>query len=154
VLFDVDARAVFSGDTFGVSYRELDRAAGAFVIPTTTPTQFDPIALRESVQRVAELEPESVYLTHFGRVTGVPRLASALLEQIERFVALAREHARADDRHQRIRTAMRDYVASRATAHGITDATATIEAVLGADLELNTQGLVAWLARTEKPARG
>ena len=48
---------------------------------------------------------------------------------------------------------MRDYVVVRARAHGIADAAATIEAVLGADLELNTQGLVAWLARTEK-ARG
>lgn len=153
VLFDADARAVFSGDTFGVSYRELDSAEGAFVIPTTTPTQFDPEQLRASVRRIAELEPESIYLTHFGRVTGAPRLAAALLEQIERFVELAREHAGAHDRHQRIRGAMRDYVAARAEAHGIADAAVTIEAVLGADLELNTQGLVAWLARTEK-ARG
>ena len=153
VLFDPDARAVFSGDTFGVSYRELDRAAGAFVVPTTTPTQFDPVQLHASVRRIAELEPESVFLTHFGRVTGVPRLATALAEQIDRFVELAREHAGAADRHQRIRTAMRDYVVARGEAHGIADTLATVEAVLGADLELNTQGLVAWLARTEK-ARG
>ncbi|HEX5101591.1 MAG TPA: MBL fold metallo-hydrolase [Polyangiaceae bacterium] len=153
VLFDPDARAVFSGDTFGVSYRELDRAAGAFVMPTTTPTQFDPAQLRESVRRIVELAPESVYLTHFGRVTGVPRLGAALGEQIDRFVELAREHAHAADRHQRIRVAMRDYVVTRAEAHGIADTLATVESVLGADLELNTQGLVAWLARTEKARR-
>jgi len=154
VLFDAEARAVFSGDTFGVSYRELDRAPGAFVMPTTTPTQFDPEQLAASVRLIADLDPESVYMTHFGRVTGIPRLAAALLEQIERFVALAREHAVAEGRHGQIRAAMRDYVVSRAEAHGIADAATTIESVLGADLELNTQGLVAWLERTEKHARG
>lgn len=147
VLFDAEARALFSGDTFGVSYRELDRAAGAFILPTTTPTQFDPAQLLDSVRRIAELAPESVYLTHFGRVTGVPRLAAALEEQIECFAALAREHATSDARHERIRAAMREHVVARADAHGIENAAATVDAVLGADLELNTQGLVAWLAR-------
>jgi len=150
VLFDAEGRALFSGDTFGVSYRELDRAAGPFIMPTTTPTQFDPVQLLDSVRRIVELAPESVYLTHFGRVTDVPRLATALSEQIERFAALAREHATAEARHERIHAAMRAHVVARAEAHGIENAAATVDTVLGPDLELNTQGLVAWLERAKK----
>lgn len=151
ILFDPEASAVFTGDTFGLSYRELDTPAGAFIVPTTTPTQFDPPQLLVSVQRIVELAPASAYLTHFGRVTEVARLGEALREQIERFVTLAREHA-ADgpEQQDRIRLALRDYLAARATAHGLTDAVATVDRVLGPDLELNAQGLIAWLQRTEE----
>jgi len=151
ILFDAETSAVFTGDTFGLSYRELDTAAGAFIVPTTTATQFDPPQLLVSVQRIVELAPAAAYLTHFGRVTDVARLGEALREQIERFVELAREHA-ADptDREGRIRLALRDYLAARAAAHGLADAAATIDRVLGPDLALNAQGLVAWLQRTEK----
>jgi hydroxyacylglutathione hydrolase len=108
VLFDARSGALFSGDTFGVSYRELDTEAGAFVMPTTTPTQFDPRQLLDSIRRIVELGPRAVYLTHFGPVTGVARLATALREQIERFVELAREHATLENRQERLRDALRD----------------------------------------------
>jgi glyoxylase-like metal-dependent hydrolase (beta-lactamase superfamily II) len=153
VLFDPEASAVFSGDTFGVSYRELDTERGAFIVPTTTPTQFDPEQLLASVRRIVELQPESVYLTHFGRVTEVTRLAAALSEQIERFVLLAREQATAENRYARLRAALHAYFVERASAHGVANASAMVDSVLGPDLELNVQGLLAWLSRTEKPAR-
>jgi glyoxylase-like metal-dependent hydrolase (beta-lactamase superfamily II) len=152
VVFDADAHAVFAGDTFGLSYRELDTEAGAFIVPTTTPTQFDPEQLQASVRRIAELEPESVYLTHFGRVTGAGRLAARLAEQIEHFASTAREHAHAADRHERIRAALRDYLVARAAAHGISDAAEAVDTILGPDLDLNAQGLVAWLEREQKHA--
>ena len=152
VLFDRSASAVFTGDTFGLSYRELDTEQGAFILPTTTPTQFDPEQLLASVRRVAELKPESVYLTHFGRVTGVDRLAAHLRVQIQRIVELARSHASAEDRHARIRAALRQELVTRAQAHGISNAAVTVDTVLGPDLELNTQGLIAWLERTAKRA--
>lgn len=154
VLFDPVASAVFSGDTFGLSYRELDTEAGPFIVPTTTPTQFDPQQLLASIRRVAELGPESVYLTHFGRVTGVARLADSLTEQIQRFVEITREHAGAPDRHERIRSALREYLVERARAHGIANPGTTIDTVLGPDLFLNAQGLVAWLTRAEKQTTG
>lgn len=153
ILFEPEAGAVFTGDTFGLSYRELDTAAGAFIVPTTTPTQFDPPQLLQSVRRIVELGPTAAYLTHFGRVTDVARLGDALREQIERFVVLARAQGgpseREGDRQARIRAALRDYLVARASAHGVADPATTVEQVLGPDLELNAQGLVAWLQRSE-----
>jgi len=154
ILFAHQPGAVFTGDTFGLSYRELDTAAGAFIVPTTTPTQFDPAQLMQSVRRIVELAPAAAYLTHFGRVTEVPRLGQALLEQIERFVTLAQQQAAAssgpEEQQRRIRAALRDYLSDRAAGHGLPDAGATVERVLGPDLDLNAQGLVAWLQRGQK----
>ncbi len=41
-IVDRQANAIFSGDMFGLSYREFDVAGRQFILPTTTPTQFDP----------------------------------------------------------------------------------------------------------------
>lgn len=150
VLFEPTCGAVFTGDTFGLSYRELDTEKGAFVVPTTTPSQFDPEQLVTSIERIAALNPQAVYLTHYGRVTGVARVAAELREQIDAFVALARKLASTTEPHAQIRLALRDYLAARAKRHGITRPLATVDRVLGPDLELNTQGLMAWLARAKK----
>jgi glyoxylase-like metal-dependent hydrolase (beta-lactamase superfamily II) len=154
VLFDPEAGAVFTGDTFGLSYRELDTERGPFIVPTTTPTQFDPPQLLESIRRIVALSPASAYLTHYGRVTGATDLGAALSEQIHRFVALARAHAEGADRQQRIRGALRDELVARAATHGISDAAGTVDRVLGPDLDLDAQGLVAWLERMERRAFG
>ncbi len=153
VWFDPEASVIFTGDTFGLSYRELDSDKGPFIVPTTTPSQFDPDQLLDSIERIVGLDPQWLYLTHFGPVTGAQRLSSALREQIERFVAIARQHGSSANRDELIRSDLREYLVARARAHGIADAAATIDRVLANDLELNTQGLVAWLARSEKRAR-
>jgi glyoxylase-like metal-dependent hydrolase (beta-lactamase superfamily II) len=154
-LFDREASAVFSGDTFGVSYRELDGQDGrAFIVPTTTPTQFDPDQLLESIERLDQLGAEAFYLTHFGRVTDVARLTRSLLEQVKKFVEIALRHRASPDRHERIRAEMRDLWLELWRGQGGGSGPERLLAVLGADLELNTQGLVAWLARNERRPEG
>ena len=149
-LFDPDGRAVFTGDTFGLSYRELDSDQGAFIVPTTTPTQFDPEQLLTSVARLAALPVDAAYLTHFGRVTDVPRLAQSLREQIESCVVMTRRHGSSDQRERLIRNELRQLWIDRARTHGIANAAARVDEILGPDLELNTQGLLSWLEREQR----
>ena len=51
-IWDEATRGWFTGDTFGLSYREFDTAQGAWIMPTSTPVQFEPDALANSVQRL------------------------------------------------------------------------------------------------------
>ncbi|MBT8098503.1 MAG: MBL fold metallo-hydrolase, partial [Gammaproteobacteria bacterium] len=77
-LIDEAHALAFTGDTFGVSYRETDTAAGPFIFPTTTPVHFDPGQLHDSIDRIMSYEPASVLLTHYSRVDDTSRLASEL----------------------------------------------------------------------------
>ena len=150
VVVDEAHASIFTGDTFGISYRALDSAQGAFITPSTVPTQFDPEQHLASIDRMLEYRPESMYLMHFSRVTDVPRLAASLKEQITALAALARAHAGESDPAAAIRAGMLDLWLQRARAHGITLADGEIEQALKGDLALNTQGLMAWLARIHK----
>jgi glyoxylase-like metal-dependent hydrolase (beta-lactamase superfamily II) len=147
VIVDVGHRAVFCGDTFGISYRDFDVDGRATIIPTTTPTQFDPEQLCASIDRVLALRPSALYLTHYSRVTEVERLGAELKEQVRAFADLARTHAAAPDRRERIRGDMRRLWIERLTAHGRVAAAAEVDALLANDLDLNSDGLVAWLNR-------
>ncbi len=73
-VWDEATRGWFTGDTFGLSYREFDTARGPWIVPTSTPVQFDPEALVRSIDGLLARDPACMYLTHFGRVAEVPRL--------------------------------------------------------------------------------
>ncbi len=145
---DQGARTVFTGDTLGLSYRELDTERGALLLPTTTPTQFDPEQLLASIARIVAWRPRSVHLTHYGRIEGIAERAPILESQIGRFVEFAQAHADAPDRAERIHADMGALWLALAREHGCTLPDAELVELLAGDLELNTQGLVAWLART------
>ncbi|HEY4294595.1 MBL fold metallo-hydrolase [Luteibacter sp.] len=146
-VHDERANAFFTGDIFGLSYRELDSPGGAFIIPTTSPVQFEPDAAHASVDRLLRYEPEAMYLTHFDRVTGVKRLANDLHETIDAMVAIGRRHASSPDREQRIAFDFIDLYVDRAHRQGVALTTAEIVKVLEVDIRLNAQGVVVWLDR-------
>ena len=150
VVVDSAHASIFTGDTFGISYRALDTKNGAFITPSTVPTQFDPEQHLASIDRMLAYRPESMYLMHFSRVTGVPRLAASLKEQITALARIARAHAGDADPYPGIRADMRALWLARAREHGIGLADADIEHALESDLTLNTQGLIAWLARVRE----
>ena len=149
-IYDETSRAFFTGDTFGLSYREFDTDKGAFILPTSTPVQFEPDALKASIARMLEREPQQMFLTHYSRVTDVPRLARDLNEQIDAMVSIAQKHADDGDRHTRIADDLAALYTARAQAHGCAFDAAQVRELLAMDIELNTQGLEVWLDKQRK----
>jgi glyoxylase-like metal-dependent hydrolase (beta-lactamase superfamily II) len=149
-LVDLEHAGIFTGDTFGLSYRELDTDQGAFIVPTTTPTQFDPEQLVASIDRLLGYAPRAMYLMHYSRVTDVARLADDLKADIGLLVEIARRHAGAPDAEAAIAREIRAAWRARARRHGCTLPDGVIDQILDLDVELNAQGLVAWLQRARR----
>ena len=144
-VYDERANVCFTGDVFGLSYREFDTANGPFILPTTSPVQFDPEALHASIKRLVALHPSGMYLTHYGRVENVEKLAANLHQQIDAMVALARAADGDPDRHAVLVEALTGLYAGRAEAHGWTQGRNALAQLLHMDIELNAQGLALWL---------
>ena len=145
-IVDKKSGGIFTGDTFGLSYRELDVEGRQFLFPTTTPTQFEPDEMRRSVERLLSFKPEAMYLTHYARLDEVDAQGSALLRRLDAIVALAlAEKGVGSTRHERIREAMTEYLLREIYAHGCELPEADLLAIWETDLELNAQGLGVWL---------
>lgn len=149
-IVDLDGSGIFTGDTFGMSYRELDSANGAFIVPATPPTQFDPEQLLQSIDRLAAYAPRYLYLMHYSRVSDVPRLAVDLKHQVREFARIALEHADAADPADAMGSAMRGLWLDLAERHGCRLSDAAYHKYFDKDIALNVQGLIAWLARRAK----
>jgi glyoxylase-like metal-dependent hydrolase (beta-lactamase superfamily II) len=148
---DTRTGAFFTGDTFGISYREFDSAAGAFVFITSSPSQFSPQDMQASIRRILAAQPEAVYLTHYAQVRDVARHGDLLLRQTEDFAELALRHADAgEDRARLIRRDMETLLLGQLQGHGTRlDAQQCLQ-VLDLDLKLNSDGLVSWLDSQNK----
>ena len=136
----------FSGDTFGLSYRELDVDARQFSFPTTSPTQFDPPALHRSIDRLMSFRPEALYVTHFGQLRDVGRLAGDLHRLIDAHAALGERNRDAGEaRLERLEQGVAEIVLSERARQGWRLAPEEVLRVFALDIELNAQGIAAWL---------
>lgn len=149
-IWDSSTRGWFTGDTFGLSYRVFDTPAGAWVMPTTTPVQFEPDALKRSIGRLIEADPQCVYLTHYSRVEEPRVHARRLLRLIDEMVAIGHAHATmaSEPRHAAYKTALRDCLLQDLKHHGVPQSLiedGTADDWLGLDIELNAQGLAIWI---------
>ena len=146
-VVDREAAEVFTGDTFGVSYREFDTATGAFIFPTTSPTQFDPKQLHASIDRIVACRATRAFLTHYGRVQGLEPLGRDLHADIDAFVGIARGVAGDADRVDRMIPQLFEHLSARLDRHGFAGGDAARHAGLDGDIALNAAGLDAWLSR-------
>jgi glyoxylase-like metal-dependent hydrolase (beta-lactamase superfamily II) len=153
-VWDEVSRSFFTGDTFGLAYPELATDRGVFLMPTTTPVQFDPEALEASIDRMLEKDPRAMLLTHYSQVTDVKRHAGDLMDQVADLVEMARAADGRADRGAHLRAALGDYFLDRAVAHGCAQPRAELREFLAHDVELNAQGLEVWLDKAKKKQGG
>jgi hydroxyacylglutathione hydrolase len=140
---------LFTGDMFGLSYRELDRDGRQFVFPATTPTQFDPDAFHRSIARMTALEPAALYLTHYGKVVDVPRIAADLLRLVDAHAEVGRRCATIDDPQARVdalKAGVRGIAVDEARRQPWGIPVDAIDDVLAMDIQLNADGLESWIA--------
>lgn len=146
-VWDAASRGWFTGDTFGLAYTELHGPSGPFALPTTTPVQFEPEALHASIDRLLAADPARAYLTHYGEVRDLARMAADLHVEIDAMVAIARELATVPDRHARLVAALSGHTRARLRAHGSPLPAEEAMDLLAMDMALNAQGLEVWLER-------
>lgn len=149
-IVDPASDSIFTGDTFGISYRVFDTAKGPFIFPATTPVHFDPEQAHASLDRIMEFEPAAVFLTHYSRVADLPRLAADMHACLDEHVRIARSLADAGDmRLEKIKNKLRAHLSQRVREHGCTLDQETVDSWLEMDVDLNAKGLAVWLDRTK-----
>jgi glyoxylase-like metal-dependent hydrolase (beta-lactamase superfamily II) len=147
-VHDSASGGIFTGDTFGISYRDFDVEGRPFIFPTSTPVQFEPEALHASIDRLMALKPAAIFLTHYGKITDLARLAGDLHGLIDDYVRLTRAAPGAGvSRHAWLKNAIEALFLERLRAHGCALDEARMRELLVNDVELNAQGLLVWWDR-------
>lgn len=143
-LWDEQTRGWFSGDMFGISYDYLRLPGGSFVLPATTPTQFDPGVYAESVTALAAREPSYLYLTHYGRLPFEHRQVDLLHDQLREYSRLS--DAYAGDTAQ-LQAAVAECTRRQLVPLAGDDQARALSERLDMDIALNAQGIAFRAAR-------
>lgn len=145
-IVDSKTGHVFTGDTFGLSYRELDDGERQFIFPSTTPVQFDPAALHASIDLIMSHKPQAIYVTHYGQLRDLPRLAQDMHRLVDAHAELALKHRKTKaGRGALLKQGVEQILLAERKRYGWKLSEEEALQVLGADVELNAQGLEAWL---------
>lgn len=77
-IYDSKTNGVFTGDTFGLGQSDPHSYETQFMIVSTAPADFDPVEAERSIQRIVSLNPDYVFLPHYG-IHGNPRHGATIL---------------------------------------------------------------------------
>ena len=142
-VWDKQTESMFTGDTFGVSYRDLDKENEVYIFPSTSPVQFDPEALIKSIYKIMEYKPQRVCLTHFAAIKPTQKVVDQLIDGIHFVSNLAKKYATENDAELIIQDEMMSYFLKGIEKIGNDDLEFCRDR-LKLDVEINTQGLIYW----------
>lgn len=148
-LFDQRSRSVFTGDIFGMAYRELDTDGRQFLFPSTSPVQFDPPAMHASIDLLLAYRPQFAYLTHYSQLADLPAQAIHLRRRIDAHVAIALQAESTgklgEARHEQMHAELSEWLLDEVRRFGCPLADDRVLDLFATDLELNARGLAVWL---------
>lgn len=132
--------ALFTGDCTGLAYPELMQAGKPMLFPSTTPVQFDPEAMIQTLERLYALQPRQLYLTHYGAIDATAEVRAQLLGDIDAFVQLT-ENA---ETFEALKQSLFEHLKQRVAEHGVRLPEQQLQTLLALDVDLNAQGLMHW----------
>jgi glyoxylase-like metal-dependent hydrolase (beta-lactamase superfamily II) len=144
-VVDPTSDAVFTGDSFGLAYPDLQRA-GLFIFPSTSPTDFDPQAAVESAERIRDCGVTRAMLTHFGEIGDLAAATEQLREDLEFSVGLLSRAA--SEPADRLRGELSAHLEARAARIGLQLGPDDWD-LLKLDLDLNIQGIAFAASRSK-----
>ncbi|MEM7360902.1 MAG: MBL fold metallo-hydrolase [Pseudomonadota bacterium] len=145
-IVDRQSNSIFTGDTLGIAYQALRDPEHAFVMPTTTPVQFNPEALHQSVDKVMSYKPDTLYYTHYSTLKPNAQNIAGLHEQIDDYVMLTQQAAETpgDAFEESLGKELYEYLVRRAMNELESVSEDVIRHWLKLDAGLNAQGLAFW----------
>ena len=150
-IFDSPSEGFFTGDTFGLAYQELTNENGPFLFPTTTPVQFDPQALKNSISLLLEYAPKQMFLTHYGVLDNPSAHGERLITQVDELVDLAKSVAKeyapnSEEYIELLNQTLMNHFLGNLQKHNCQLSVEEQQAVIKTDVLLNAQGLAVWLS--------
>lgn len=148
VVHDPVSRGVFSGDALGVRFQALSILAGSdFTLLSTPPSEFDPAAAMETLDRAGRLDLDYIYFTHFGRAGDVSAILGRLKEQVIAFEAMGRRVLADCGGARDIENALWEMVMGQVAEYGLKDRENPAIKFLELDIRLNAEGVNHYLEK-------
>lgn len=152
-IFDSMSKGMFSGDTIGIYYRELDEEGVEFHLPSTSPNQFNPEAMLAAAELYESVGVERIYFGHYGVSENPKEVYRQLQYWLPIFVETAksafREYAAFEERVAATSKNIFKVVAAHLEEKGISINHPVFD-IISMDLNVSSMGLIDYLMKQEQ----
>ncbi|WP_050614616.1 MBL fold metallo-hydrolase [Bacillus testis] len=153
-IHDSVSNGVFTGDTCGIYYQEGQK--GTLVLPTTSPNQFNPVDMLNSISLYERLKPDALFFGHFGVCSEPTEAFSQMRHYIPLFVACGTEARKqmpgdAEAQLALIEKLLWDLVSPRLSQLEVSGSH-SLQSILKLDFSVSSLGILDMLAKRESKA--
>ncbi len=149
-ILDTASNGIFTGDTAGILYREIKEHHNfELCLPTSTPTQFDPESMKDSLNRMLQLSPERIYYTHYGISECPVDKINEVINWLDLFSNKSVEQYKKYKSWESVADLLRQEIHKYLYKYGIPTDSPALDS-LELDIFLNAQGIESYVKRLER----
>lgn len=145
-IIDPVSNGIFTGDTAGIHYEQLAKEGIDFHLPSTSPNQFDPDTMRQSITRMQKENFSKAFYGHFGMAENPDAAFRQSLEWLEIFMKEAQAAALEGKGHTELAARLRERVSSHLAALGVPNQH-EVYMLIELDLMVSSMGLLDYLGK-------
>lgn len=145
-IYDPVSNGLFTGDTAGIRYELLEEFGFMMYLPSTSPNQFDPEAMLNSINRFRNMGVERIYFSHFASTTDTEEVYDMVSAWIPRFVEAGQRALSAGEDTQGIAARLLQMVMEHLSSKGV-PVDHPVYDILRIDMDVCAMGLVDYLSK-------
>ncbi|ANU19437.1 MBL fold metallo-hydrolase [Planococcus plakortidis] len=145
-IYDPVSNGFFAGDTAGIRYIQLIEDGIDFYLPSTSPNQFDPGAMKASIERMEEQQFDWLYYGHYGADKNPQAALGQVLEWLEVFVEEGAAAYRSGESADQLAKRLAAPVMAQLADQGM-EQPHRVEPYIEMDLQVSAQGLLDYFHR-------
>ncbi len=145
-IYDPVSNGMFTGDTVGIRYEQLIDDCVDLFLPSTSPNQFEPEAMRQAIDRMLGLDLACMYFGHFGK-TDIPTEA---LRQVSEWLDVFMEEAQSVFAEQQGYEVLAHRLLERVRGHlrelNVSDGH-EVYGIIELDMQVSAMGMIDYLIK-------
>lgn len=145
-IYDPVSNGIFAGDTVGIRYEQLAREGIDLFLPSTSPNQFDPQAMKDSMERMAGKNLDVIYYGHFGMTEKPQQALQEAEDWLDIFMAEAETAAREKADHTELVERMLNLVKKHLTDRGVPE-NHEVYMLIELDMQVSAMGIMEYLRK-------
>lgn len=148
-IYDPVSDGIFTGDTVGIRYEQLIPDGVDLFLPSTSPNQFDPEAMRQAISRIRQMNVDRIYYGHFGMTEKVEEALKQVTEWLGVFEQEAEDTFKAgkgyDELAGRLLQQVKEYLRTL-----LIDDDHGVYVLINMDMQVSALGLIDYLQKKYK----
>jgi glyoxylase-like metal-dependent hydrolase (beta-lactamase superfamily II) len=147
-IYHKESQGIFTGDSFGLSYPDMDVDGKRFYQPTTTPTAFEFDKMLESIDKMMFYKPKKIYFTHYGISNNPAEVKRQIVKRLHDYKEITESiNTNSTNQVEELKKSLSDYYINEAKQHGVKLDSSKILELFDIDINLNAMGLIFWINR-------